>query len=401
MQKPDGTRFWALIHARRFEFEGEDAVLAVVLDDTARREAMARAKLLETAIEQSSEPVMLLDLEGQVVLANMAAAEVYGLDPGQMIGRHVAELRGGRPGDELHRSIVEHIRHGENWQGEFQLKQGDEVRTIARRVSPVFDERGELAWQIVIDRDVTEERQRQERMEHVQRLESLGVLAGGIAHDFNNLLAAIMGHASLARMKASPADPLLKHVEAIEKTSERAAELCQQMLAYAGKGRFVVRPINLSELVLEMTRLLEVSLHKGVVLRYELEPNLPAVEADAAQMQQVVMNLVTNANEAIGENSGIITLATGMMQADEEYLRTVVGEEEGLAPGRYVWLEVSDTGCGMDEETKARIFEPFFTTKFTGRGLGMSAILGIVRGHHGAIKIYSEPGRGTTIKVLL
>ncbi|RMG90495.1 MAG: response regulator, partial [Zetaproteobacteria bacterium] len=249
------------------------------------------------------------------------------------------------------------------------------------------------------DQDVTKEKQEQEKLEHVQRLESLGVLAGGIAHDFNNLLTAIMGHAALARMKAKPLDPVIENLAAIEQTSQRAADLCKQMLAYSGKGRFVVQPVNLSEMVAEMTRLLEVSIHKGVVLRYELAENLPAIEADVAQMQQVIMNLVINANEAIGERSGNIMIATGMMQADADYLKSVY-VEEGLAPGRYVYLEVSDTGCGMDEETQRRLFEPFFTTKFTGRGLGMSAILGIVRGHHGAIKVYSEKGKGTTFKVL-
>ncbi|MDX8401017.1 MAG: response regulator, partial [Mariprofundaceae bacterium] len=194
---------------------------------------------------------------------------------------------------------------------------------------------------------------------------------------------------------------LLPHLDAIEKTGQRAAELCRQMLAYAGKGQYLLRKLDLSELVGEMTRLLEVSLHKGVVIRYHLAENLPPVEADVAQMQQVIMNLVTNANEAIGERSGAITVSTGLIAADAAYLRSLADDANGLEPGRYVWLEVSDTGCGMDEETKARLFEPFFTTKFTGRGLGMSAIHGIVRAHGGAIKVYSEPGRGTTIKLLL
>ncbi len=397
----DGTEFWGEVQARPFDDDGSLSVLVVVRDVTARKQAERRSALLEAAVMQSDEPIMILDDRGFIVICNAAAARLYGRAPEALLGASVAELRGGRMGDDLYEEIVGAIRAGCSWQGEFRLEGANGARLVARRVSPVFDEHGRVTHQIVVDRDITEERERQAKMEHVQRLESLGVLAGGIAHDFNNLLAAIAGHASLARMKATPMDPLLPHLDAIEKTSQRAAELCRQMLAYAGKGQFVVRRIDLSELVGEMTRLLEVSLHKGVVMRYQLAENLPPVEADVAQLQQVVMNLVTNANEAIGERSGGITVSTGLVSADREYLATMHEEADGLSPGRYVWLEVSDTGCGMDEETQRRLFEPFFTTKFTGRGLGMSAIRGIVRGHGGAIKVYSEPGRGTTVKVLL
>jgi len=209
-----------------------------------------------------------------------------------------------------------------------------------------------------------------------------------------------MGHASLARRRTGLMSEADNSLLAIEETSRRAAELCKQMLAYAGKGKFVVQPVNLSELVDEMMRLLHVSIGKNAQLRSELADNLPAVEADVSQMQQVIMNLVINANEALGERNGLIVIATGMMQADADYLQTVYVEEAELKPGSYVYLEVTDNGCGMNEVTKRHLFEPFFTTKFTGRGLGMSAVLGIVRGHHGAIKVYSEEGKGTTFKVL-
>ncbi|HXH64101.1 MAG TPA: PAS domain S-box protein [Mariprofundaceae bacterium] len=246
------------------------------------------------------------------------------------------------------------------------------------------------------------ERERQDtqaKMLHVQRLESLGVLAGGIAHDFNNLLTAIMGNTSLARDYLPETSQAHEYLVRIENTSRRAADLCQQMLAYSGKGRFVIKPINLSELVEEMTHLLHVSIGKSIVLRLDLPKSLPPINADVAQVQQVVMNLVTNASEAIGDQSGAITIATGLIDVDAQYLNGL-GAEERLAAGRYVYLEVSDTGCGMDESTRERIFDPFFTTKFTGRGLGMAAVLGIVRGHKGAIKVYSEPGKGSSFKVL-
>lgn len=241
----------------------------------------------------------------------------------------------------------------------------------------------------------------QSQLEHTQRLDSLGILAGGIAHDFNNILTSIMGNAALAERKAikSPQD-MPKYLSNIVHSSEKAADLCKQMLAYSGKGRFQVQAIDLSTTVEETSRLLEVSISKGVILKYNLAENLPSVEADIAQMQQVIMNLVLNASDAIGKKSGIISICTGMMQADSAYL-TQTSIDDSLPDGRYVYLEVSDTGAGMDEQTQSRLFEPFFTTKFTGHGLGMSAVQGIVRGHKGAIKVYSELGRGSTFKVIL
>ncbi len=237
------------------------------------------------------------------------------------------------------------------------------------------------------------------KMEHVQRLESLGVMAGGIAHDFNNILTAILGNAGLAESRLSDNSPAIEYINQITTASQKAADLCKQMLAYSGKGKFVVKPIILSELVTEMSQLLKVTIAKNIILRLDLSSQIPAVDADVTQMQQVIMNLVINASEAIGDKSGAISIATGMVAVDKQYLSTTFLDED-LQEGRYIYLEVSDTGCGMDAETKEKLFEPFYTTKFTGRGLGMAAILGIVRGHHGAIKVYSEKNKGSTFKVL-
>jgi len=172
------------------------------------------------------------------------------------------------------------------------------------------------------------------------------------------------------------------------------------MLAYSGKGRFEVRAIDISVTVEETSRLLEVSIAKGVILKYELAENLPSVEVDIAQIQQVIMNLVLNASDAIGKKSGVISICTGVMHADSAYMAQT-SIDDSLPEGRYVYLEVSDTGVGMDKQTQSRLFEPFFTTKFTGHGLGMSAVQGIIRGHNGAIKVYSELGRGSTFKILI
>jgi PAS domain S-box-containing protein len=258
-----------------------------------------------------------------------------------------------------------------------------------------------------ITRDITERvqaeeerRKLEEQMLQVQKLESLGVLAGGIAHDFNNILLAVLGHCELAQRRFNDPTAVANHLLQIKNAAGKAANLANQMLAYSGKGKFVVAPLNLSRLVAEMEQILAVSVSKKAVLRYELAEDLPTVEADATQLHQVIMNLVINASESIGDNSGVIAVVTGVMDCDTQYL-SETWLDEHLPEGRYVYVEVADTGCGMDPDQLDRIFEPFYSTKFTGRGLGMAAVLGIVRGHQGAIKLYTEAGKGSTFKVLL
>jgi len=272
--------------------------------------------------------------------------------------------------------------------------------------TPVKDRDGKVVgifgifWDITDRKRAEAERKAFEaQVQHAQKLESLGVLAGGIAHDFNNLLLAILGNADLALMDMAPEAPARRNVGEIKKASQRAAELSGQMLAYSGKGRFIVEALDLSAMVEEMTHMLKVSISKKAILKYNFSKNLPAIEADATQVRQVIMNLITNASEAIGDRSGVISISTGAMEVDRAYLQETYLDED-LPEGLYVSLEVADTGCGMPEETQAKLFDPFFTTKFTGRGLGMAAVLGIIRGHRGAIRICSEIGKGTTITVL-
>ena len=253
--------------------------------------------------------------------------------------------------------------------------------------------------------DVTERRQAEEerkafeaQMRHAQKLESLGVLAGGIAHDFNNLLMAILGNAELALMDVSASSPAVPSLEEIRDVACAAAELCKQMLAYAGKGRVELKTIDLSEMVEEMSHMLEVSISKKATLRRDFDLDMPGIEGDPAQIRQVIMNLITNASEALGDAPGAIAVSTGVAECDRDFLNGLY-VHEALAEGRYCYLEVSDTGCGMDAQTQEKIFDPFFTTKFVGRGLGLAAVLGIVRGHNGTLKVESEPGRGTTVTV--
>jgi two-component system, cell cycle sensor histidine kinase and response regulator CckA len=245
-----------------------------------------------------------------------------------------------------------------------------------------------------------ERRLLEDRLRVAQKLESLGLLAGGVAHDFNNLLTGILGNASLALDLTPPDAPATEMLRDIMRASERAADLTRQLLAYAGKGNFVIEPVNISTLVREISDLVRSSAPRNVALELELQSDIPSIEADATQMQQLVMNLILNAAEATSERSGEVRVWTGVrIIAPGDPVAKY--RPDPPAPGTYVTVEVSDDGCGMTETVKAQIFDPFFTTKFTGRGLGLSAALGIVRSHRGAIGVESTEGAGSTFTVLL
>ena len=383
----------------------------------AEQEHRRAGEFMQTVIDGSPESLMVINRDHTIALANRIVREMAGgKDPvAAGLTCHQISHKSATPcACDEHRCpmkdvietratvMVEHIHYDARGREVY-------VEIIA---APIFDEQGEVVQIIESARDITKRKRTEEerlslerQVQHAQKLESLGVLAGGIAHDFNNLLMAILGNADLALDQLSPHAPARENIKEIEKASKRAAELARQMLAYSGKGQFVIEPINLNEFVEEMAHLLEVSISKRVVLKYNFADNLPTFDGDASQIRQIIMNLITNASEAIGDKSGVIALSTGAMDCDRAYLNSVneilrAGLDEPLPEGAYTCLEVADTGCGMDKATIEKIFDPFFTTKFAGRGLGMSAVLGIVRGHKGAIKIYSEVGKGTTFKLL-
>jgi PAS domain S-box-containing protein len=246
-------------------------------------------------------------------------------------------------------------------------------------------------------RDVTEQRQSEESMRETQKLESMGLLAGGIAHDFNNLLTGVIGNVSLLADQIPPESPLSETVEALSAAGERMSRLTSQMLAYSGRGHFVIETVDLSKQVVQITTLVQASIPKNVQLRLCLSNDLPLIDADISQLQQVIMNLVINAAEAVGSEPGMVELTTGVEAVGKDFRGNLTREEPRA--GDYVVMTVTDTGCGMDEATCARIFDPFFTTKFTGRGLGLSSVLGIVRSHKGLLTLDSIVGGGTKFRV--
>ena len=289
---------------------------------------------------------------------------------------------------------------------ECRLRRADGVYTwwLIRGV-PILDECGAVIKWFGTCTDIDEFKHAEEeklvleqQFQHTQKLESLGVLAGGIAHDFNNILAVILCNCSLLQNRPNMADELVPEIEV---AAHRAADLCRQMLEYAGKARPVPSKVNMTALVTDMTKMLKATIGQNVIINLSPTKDIPLIKADASQLRQVVMNLIINAAEAIGEAQGGILVSL---------LQTEIGGENPpskdhlggvITPGKYICLEVTDSGCGMDEETKHRVFEPFYTTKFTGRGLGMLAVLGIIKAHNGALQLFSQPGQGSTFKVYL
>jgi len=366
--------------------------------ENAIRESEERFK----ALSQATFGGIIIHDQGLILECNDGLSEITGYSYGELVGMNGFGLIAPESLDTVH----DHFRNGhdKSYEVEGIRKNGSRYPLAIKGKNITY--KGHNA-QVIELRDISdriraeEERNQLERqLLQAQKMESLGVLAGGIAHDFNNLLMVMIGNLDLAQIRIQKESPAIPHIRDAEAAAVRAADLTKQMLAYSGKGRFIIEEIDLNHLLKEMLHLLNVSVSKKAVLRFNPSDNLPAVEADATQLRQIIMNMVINASEAIGDRSGVIAITTGCMDCDQSYLKNV-WLEENLTDGLYVYLEIADTGCGIEPEILSRIFDPFFSTKFTGRGLGMAAVLGIIRGHKGAIRVYSEAGKGTTFKVLL
>jgi len=338
--------------------------------------------------------------------ANPAICRMLGYTEQELVGMSVSDIHPVDSLDEVFKAFQEHSTKQKTLSIDIPCLRKD-GGTICADISASPVTIDEIPCALGFFTDVTERKREEEQRRHlevkiqrIQRLESLGVLAGGIAHDFNNLLCVVLGNADLVLDRTPGCSPIRENVVDIRTAAETAADLCRQLLAYAGKGVLSLEPLDLSRVVEETKKDLSISPTKKAILTYHLVPDLPTVLADRSQIQQVVMNLVLNASEALSNKGGAIRIATGLVDCDRDYLNECNSDEDGMSPGKYIYLEVADTGCGMDAATLNRVFEPFFTTKFLGRGLGMSAILGIVRSQRGAVRIDSQVNAGTTIRVL-
>ncbi len=352
--------------------------------------------------------IMLIGADGTPLWANERLLALFRIDDEAFRAGRIRERIHDRDRDRVRDAWARALRDGAEFDLSYRAVLPDGRERIMRgRSAPVRGEGGTVTGYVAMVEDVTEwhENQRarrdlEQQVQHAQKLESLGVLAGGIAHDFNNLLVGILGNANLALLEL-PADlPVRALVRQIQAAAERSADLTRQLLAYAGRGQRVVSPLNLSSLVQELSTLLRTALSKQARLEQQLDPDVPDVLADPAQITQVVMNLLTNASEAVGDGPGVVSVRTRLERLSRPALDALyLGSD--LPEGPYVCLEVSDTGRGMSAETEAHIFDPFFTTKFTGRGLGLAAVLGIVRAHRGALGVKTTEGVGTTFRVYL
>ena len=393
---------WWLTRLIPIKTDGDDveAVLVIATDITERKrseEALREGESKFRALTETTTAAIFMFQGAKMLYVNPAAELITGYSHDEILRMNFWDV--------IHpdyRDLVKErglARQDQSdvparWEVKLQTKAG-EVRWVDY-VATLFDYGGGPAV-LGTAVDITERKRAEDerrslesQVQHAQKLESLGVLAGGIAHDFNNLLTGILGSASLAIMKVPDDSPAKKQLQRILTASEKAAELTNQMLAFAGKGRFIVGPLDLNQLVQNVIPLVRTSISKKTTLRQSFAENLPHIEADKTQLHQVVMNLITNASEALDGNEGEVLIRTGALEAR--------GNPEG--PAAQIFLEVSDTGSGMDVDTKGKIFDPFFTTKFTGRGLGLAAVQGIVRAHGGTIRVNSKPHRGTKFTVL-
>jgi PAS domain S-box-containing protein len=418
--RKDTSRFWANGVMVGLRDDAGDLVgtAKIIKDDTdlkqSEEQLQYQLNLADAIARNAAEALFLVDSDARTTFVNPTAETMFGWTSDELVGQFLHQKlhfgpegtptsRGDSPTERVIRT-EETIREAE---GFFSHKDGQSV-PISCSIAPIRGD-GNVAGAVLVVRNLTEqrraeaaERENEEAVRQAQKLESIGVLAGGIAHDFNNLLTGIMGNAGLARRaivagRSEQAAALLRDVLA---ASERASDLTRQLLAYAGKGRFVIQPLDLCRLVTEVSTLIRASISKKITLVIDVPADCILIDADCAQLQQLVMNLVINGGEAIGDLPGTLTVR---MRTEHFTERRERPRTEGfpIASGDYARIDVSDTGTGMDAETRSRIFEPFFTTKFLGRGLGLSAALGIVRGHRGAIGVRTEPGRGTTFTILL
>ncbi|MBN2609801.1 MAG: PAS domain S-box protein [Candidatus Fermentibacteraceae bacterium] len=408
--RKDGVSIPVESWARVIDTSSGRRVVVYVRDITERKNAQMELveseKRFRSFMDQLPAAVFLKDADSRYVYINPFMRDVFAADD-SWIGSHTSQCFSEDEADSLTRDDREaldrhysiNIQRVVDSNGRKRVFQTHKFRISKGRDNG--DMLGGIALDIT-DKVIAEETRKnlEAQIQHTQKLESLGVLAGGIAHDFNNILMAILGYADLALLDSEPGSPSRSSIEEIEKAARNAADLTKQMLAYSGKGKFQIAKLDLNKIIREMTHLLEISISKKAVIKFNLAAKLPPIEADPSQIRQIIMNLITNASDSMEDTSGVITITTNIMDCDSDYLGTVYLSDR-VEEGTYVYMEVADTGCGMDDQTLKRLFDPFFTAKFTGRGLGLSAVLGIIRGHGGTIKVYSEEGSGSSFKVLL
>jgi PAS domain S-box-containing protein len=400
-KRKDETHFWGRLHV--FPVSG-DLVLGQITDITQRKdaeEALQREKDFSSRIlAVANVLIVVLDREGRILLFNRKCEEVSGWQEHEVRGKHIWDLL-------LPEQAAAEIREAFSQLDEKDIfpfhenpwctRNGDE-RNIRWNNSVTRDERGQVVWVIGTGIDITEQRQLEEQLRHIQKMDAVGTLAGGIAHDFNNIIQAIMGYTSVLKARIGHAGDGMEAIESIEQAGLRASELTTQLLGFARGGKYEVRPVNINQVVEKVVSMIRHTFDRSIEIRTDLSDGLPAVEGDAGQLEQTVLNLCINARDAM-PTGGTLTLGT----RHEEISGGEEGVPEDLARGKYISLSLSDTGMGIPSENLPRIFEPFFSTKAPGKGSGMGLAMayGIVKNHGGYLDVRSAPGEGSTFRVLL
>ena len=379
------------------------------VDSVSGRTFPEQDELYRVLVETSQDLIWAVDAKGCWTFVNRAATfRIYGREPAELIGRPFTEMQ--TPEQAMRdQAVFDRILKGDSffdYETVHRHKNGSAIHLNFNAVV-LRDTKGNVKGTVGTAKDITENKRLQNegrdlnaKLQQTQKMESLSLLAGGVAHDFNNLLVGILGNSSLALLQL-PDDSLAREsIKAVLGAAQRAGDLARQMLACSGRGTFVVERLDLAFLIKDLRDLASAVASKNAVISFNVDADVMLVEADATQIRQVLMNLIINASDALEGRAGLITVAAGCMQADREYLRNTYFDDH-IKAGPYVFVDISDTGCGMTSATATRIFEPFYSTKGPSHGLGLAAVLGILRSHHGAIKLTSEVGRGSTFRILL
>ncbi|MFO7729067.1 MAG: PAS domain S-box protein [Desulfonatronovibrio sp.] len=401
----DGT--WMEISEYRTKNQETVCILKDITQRKNYEEALRRSEAkYRLLIENQTDLVVKVDPEGKFEFVSKSYCDLFGKEEDELLGQNFMPLVHEDDQEKTAQAMQKLYEPPYCCYLEQRVFTRNGMRWLAWSDKAILDDENNVVSIVGVGRDITDVKKAESdrlamerRLLHSQKLESLGMMAGGIAHDFNNLLAAMMGNLEMAINDLPPETQTVTNLKRAYKACARATDLTRQMLAYSGKGKFVVQKTDLNQIVKENADLFISSISKNIILDLNLDPDIPPIMADSGQLQQIVMNLITNACEAIGQETGQITISSGVMECDKSYLNQSRGDQKP-APGWYAWLEIEDSGMGMSKNTLQKLFDPFFSTKFTGRGLGLSAVLGIIQGHGGAIMVNSSKGKGTSVRIL-
>lgn len=398
--RSDGSEFPMETSITTWEAGGEKFLTAIIRDITDRKRTDEERIRLITAVEQATESIIIMSPDGKVLYANPATALQSGYSVDELIGKNSFEPKVNGYDRAYFRGIFEALQQGKIWTGRlaFTKKDGSLIN-LEQTLSPIYDAAGHIINLLSINRDISKEVKLEEQLRQSQKMEAIGTLAGGIAHDFNNILAAIMGYTEMSLYQTSDESPVKQHLSLILKSAIRARDLVRQILAFSRKGEEERKPLHIHAIVKEAVKLLRASIPATIEIHEDIDASAGIVIADPTQIHQVIVNLCTNAAQAMQKRGGLLTIGLAPVELTADDIKTYAD----LSPGSYVQLDVSDTGTGIDPQIISRIFDPFFTTKEIGRGTGMglAVVHGIVKSYKGAISVQSQPGQGSSFRVLL